>query len=83
MLKLPEFDKPLKVQVDASDRPLGGVLVQDKHPIAFERHKLKNAELRYNTHEKEMTIVVHFLDAWGHYLLETKFMVMPDNVANT
>ncbi|KAL0307237.1 UNVERIFIED_CONTAM: Retrovirus-related Pol polyprotein from transposon.6 [Sesamum radiatum] len=55
VLKLPQFDKPFEVQVDTSDRALGGVLVQDKHPVAFESRKLKDAELRYNTHEKMMT----------------------------
>ncbi|KAL0315101.1 UNVERIFIED_CONTAM: Retrovirus-related Pol polyprotein from transposon.6 [Sesamum calycinum] len=46
VLKLPQFDRPFEVQVDASDRALGGVLVQDKHPVAFESRKLKDAELR-------------------------------------
>ncbi|KAG8371593.1 hypothetical protein BUALT_Bualt13G0104100 [Buddleja alternifolia] len=50
MLKLPEFDKPFEVQTDASDRAIGGVLVQDKHPIAFESRKLKDAEMRSGKH---------------------------------
>ncbi|KAL0363819.1 UNVERIFIED_CONTAM: hypothetical protein Sangu_0479500 [Sesamum angustifolium] len=50
MLKLPQFDKPFEVQVDASNRALGGVLVQDKQPVAFESNKLKNEELRYSIH---------------------------------
>ncbi|CAA0828421.1 Unknown protein [Striga hermonthica] len=54
ILKLAKFDQPFEVQVDASDCAIGGVLVQDKHPIAFESQKLKDAETRYSTHEKEM-----------------------------
>lgn len=44
---------------------------------------LKNAELWYDIHEKEMATVVHCPDAWGHYLLGTKFAVVMNNVDNT
>ncbi|KAL0290295.1 UNVERIFIED_CONTAM: hypothetical protein Sangu_2579600 [Sesamum angustifolium] len=77
------FDKPFEVQVDSSDRALEGVLVQDKHPVAFESRKLKDVELRYNTHEMEMMAVVHCLETWRHYLLGTKFTVVTDSVTNT
>ncbi|CAH9148831.1 unnamed protein product [Cuscuta epithymum] len=83
VLKLPDFAAPFEVHTDASDRALGGVLVQDEHPVAFESRKLKDAETRYSAHEKEMTAVVHCLEVWRHYLLGTKFKVVTDNVANT
>ncbi|KAL0405983.1 UNVERIFIED_CONTAM: hypothetical protein Slati_3912200 [Sesamum latifolium] len=82
VLKLPQFDRPFEVQVDASDRALGGMLVQDKH-VAFESRNLKDAEMRYNTHEKEMIDVIHCLEVWRHYLLGTKFTVVTHNVAST
>jgi len=49
------------VHTDASDRAIGGVLVQEGHLIAFESWKLNNAEQNYSTHEKEMTTIVHCL----------------------
>uniref|UniRef100_A0A803MIB2 Reverse transcriptase RNase H-like domain-containing protein n=1 Tax=Chenopodium quinoa TaxID=63459 RepID=A0A803MIB2_CHEQI len=58
-------------------------VVQDAHPIAFESPKLKGAEERYTTHEKEMLAVVHCLMIWRVYLLGTKFVVKTNNVANT
>ena len=61
VLLLPDLDLPFEVQTDASDRALGGVLVQEGHPMAFESRKLNNAEQRYSTHEKEMMAVVHCL----------------------
>jgi hypothetical protein len=60
-LGLPDFEKPFKIHTDASDRAIGGVLVQEGHPIAFESRKLSDAEQNYLTHEKEMTAVVHYL----------------------
>ena len=83
ILRLPDFEVPFEVHTDASDRALGGVLVQQGHPIAFESRKFQDAERRYSAHEKEMTAVVHCLEAWRHYLLGTRFTVVTDNVANT
>ena len=71
------------MHIDASDRAIGGVLVQEGHPIAFESRKLNDGEQNYSTHEKEMTPVVHCLGIWGVYLLGLKFVVKTENVANT
>ncbi|MCF8701926.1 DDE-type integrase/transposase/recombinase, partial [Corynebacterium sp. MC-10] len=62
---------------------IGGVLMQDKHPIAFESRKLNETERRYTVQEKEMTAIVHCLRTWRHYLLGSKFIVQTDNVATS
>ena len=64
ILKLPNFELPFEVHTDASDKAIGGVLVQEGHPMAFESRKLNDAEQRYSTHEKEMVAVVHSLQVW-------------------
>nr|GEY65443.1 hypothetical protein [Tanacetum cinerariifolium] len=38
-------------------------------PIAFESWKLNKTERKYTVQEKEMTVVVHCLRIWRHYLL--------------
>ena len=76
VLRLPDFELLFEVHTNASNRAIGGVLVQERHPIAFESRKLKEAEQRYSTHEKKMTVVVHCLEIWKHYFLGTKFVVV-------
>lgn len=69
--------------MDASDFAIGGVLMQDRHPIAFESHKLNEAEQRDTVQEKEKTAIVHCLRTWRHFLLGSKFLVKTDNVATS
>ncbi|ERM98090.1 hypothetical protein AMTR_s02650p00002200 [Amborella trichopoda] len=38
--QLPDHTKPKEVHTDASDYAIGGVLVQEGHPIAYESRKL-------------------------------------------
>ncbi|KAJ7951826.1 Ty3/gypsy retrotransposon protein [Quillaja saponaria] len=79
VLALPDISKPFEVQTDASDYALGGVLLQENHPVAYESHKLSQAERRYTAQEKEMLAVIHCLRVWRHYLLGSKFIVKTDN----
>ncbi|XP_021596708.1 uncharacterized protein LOC110603322 [Manihot esculenta] len=66
-------------RTDASNLALGGVLMQDGHPIAFESRKLKDAEICYTAQEKELLAVIHCLRTWRHYLLGSKFVVKTNN----
>ena len=44
VLRLPDLDLPFEVQTDASNKALSGVLVQERHSMAFESKNLNNAE---------------------------------------
>jgi hypothetical protein len=51
--------------------------------VAFESRKFNDAELNYQTTEKEMLAVVHALRVWRCYLEGAEFTVYTDHVSNT
>ena len=67
MLRYLDFEKEFKAHIDASRSAIGGVLMQEGRPIAFESKKLKSSKLRWPIHE-ELFAVVHCLKVWRHYL---------------
>ncbi|PWA81445.1 hypothetical protein CTI12_AA187700 [Artemisia annua] len=83
VLRLPDVTMPFELYTDASDFAIGGVLMQDGHPNAFESRKLNETERKYTVQEKEMTAIIHCLRIWRHYLLGLKFVIKTDNVATS
>lgn len=81
VLKYPEFDKEFEVHTDASGFAIGGVLMQDGHPVAYESRKLTGSQLRWPTHEKELYAIVHCLKSWRHYVGGRKTKVFTDNIS--
>ena len=81
VLKFPEFKKPFKVHTDAPYFAIGGVLMQEGRPVAFESKNLLDVERRWPTPEKEMWAVVHCLKLWQHYLGLKYTQVYTDNVS--
>jgi hypothetical protein len=85
VLKLSDFDKDFEIHSNAFDFAIGGVIVQDERPVAFESKKLSETKRRRPTHEKEihekeMWAVIHCLKTWGHYIGSKDVVVWTNNV---
>ncbi len=72
------------VTTDASDYGSGAILAfgpsyTEAHPVAFDSHAFKGAELNYPVHEKELLAIVRALGKWRTELLGYKFQVHTDH----
>jgi hypothetical protein len=76
-------NKRLEMICDASKVALGGVLVQDGKPLAYESRKLNPAETRYATGDRELLAVIHCLKVWRCYLHGAEFTLVTDHKPNT
>ncbi|SJL12778.1 related to TY3B TY3B protein [Armillaria ostoyae] len=66
-------DRQLVMETDASDYAIAAILsiyLEDGeiHPIAFLSCSLHNAELNYDTHDKELLAIFEAFKYWHHYL---------------
>lgn len=52
VLAILDFSSPFELCCDASGEGISVVLMQNKHPIAFESRKLKESERAYSVYDK-------------------------------
>lgn len=78
-LALPDFNQPFVLECDASGEGIGVVLMQNKHPIAYESRKLSNLERLYSIYDNEMLAIMHALAKFRQYLVGGKFVVRTDH----
>ena len=86
VLVVPDLDKKLKVEMDASDYVIGGVLsieVENRRwkPVAFLSKSLNETERNYEIHDKEMLGIIRRLEAQRHLLegVQFKFEIWMDH----
>lgn len=84
MLHAPDETKPFWLNTDASDFAIGAVLSQKDdedvlRPLAFYSAKLKGAEIRYPTHEKELLAIIKALKNFRSYIYGRPINVQTDH----
>ena len=74
VLVLPRREEKFRVEVDASEHAIGGVLSQKQEdkwkPVAFLLRTMLSAERNYEIYDKELLAIVEALDKWRQYLLD-------------
>ena len=77
VLVTPDLDKKMRVETDVSDFATGRVLsmkCEDEkwRPVAYISKLLNEAKRNYEIHNKEMLVIIWYLEAWRHFLEEAK-----------
>ena len=77
VLATPDLNKEMKVEADTSDYATGGVLLTKCENgkwrlVAFISKSLNATEQNYEIYNKEMLVVIQYLEAQKHYLEEAK-----------
>ena len=81
VLTSPNFDKPFKLHIDASDVGAGSVLLQDDdlgidHPVCYYSKKFVEYQKHYSTIEKEALSLLLALQHFEVYLSSTPFPIV-------
>jgi len=77
VLVTPDLDKEIRVEADASDFAIGGVLsmkCEDEkwRPVAYISKSLNKAKRNYEIHDKEMLAIIRCLEVWRYFLERAK-----------
>jgi hypothetical protein len=68
VLALPDFAKPLLIEIDASKLGIGAVLMQNHHLIAFVSKSLGPKMRGLSTYEKGYVAILLAIKQWRPYL---------------
>jgi len=86
VLAAPDLDKKMRIEVDASDYVIGGMLLMEGEdglwrPVAFLSKSLNEIERNYKIHNKEMLAIIWRLESWRHLLegAQSKFEIWTEH----
>ncbi|KAG0435159.1 Retrovirus-related Pol polyprotein from transposon 17.6, partial [Dictyocoela muelleri] len=78
-LNYPDFSKKFFIEVDASERGIGGVIYQDHGILGFYSYKLSESELNYSVVEKESYAIYKMIIKYKTLLFNGQLIVRTDN----
>lgn len=78
VLALPDFTQEFEVETDASDKGVGVVLIQNKHPVAYLSKALGPRAQGLSTYEKEGLAILLAVEHWRAYLQSSEFVIRTD-----
>jgi len=85
VLVVPDLDKKMRMEVDALDYAMGGMLSMEGEDglwklVAFLSKSLNEMVKNYEIHNKEMLAIIRGLEAWRHLLegVQFKFEIWTD-----
>ena len=78
VLAAPDLDKKIRMEVDASDYAIGGVLSIEYEDgrwrlVAYLSKSLNKMERNYEIHDKEILAIIRGLENWRHLLKDAQF----------
>ena len=86
VLAAPDLDKKMRIEVDASDYTMRGVLSMECknklwRPVVFLSKSLNEMERNYEIHDKKMLVIIRGLENWRHLLegAHFKFNIWTDH----
>jgi len=79
MLTYPEFDKPFVIYTDASERQIGGVIMQNEKPLGFFSKKLNEMQKKDPVTEQELLAITEPLKYCKHMLLGHAIIIKTDH----
>jgi len=85
VLAAPDLDKKIRMEVDASDYAIEGVLSMEEEDgkwklVTFLSKSLNETERNYEIHDKKMLAIIRGLESWRHLLegVQFKFEIWTD-----
>src|SRR5688572_30817288 len=86
VLRHPDFARLFKIQTDASYEGIAAVLSQEddqrnEYVVAYASRRITEAELKWDTREKEALAIVWACDHYRPYILGAPFVVETDHAS--